>query len=46
MALAAMSSGAYMLAESYLNTVEAMREYFEHLTPDGTLSFLLADLPW
>jgi hypothetical protein len=44
--LAALSSGAYMLAESYLNTVESMTEYMQHLTPDGTLSLLLADLPW
>jgi SAM-dependent methyltransferase len=44
--LAAMSSGAYMLAESYLNTRESMTEYLEHLAPGGTLSILMADLPW
>ncbi|MBI5504743.1 MAG: hypothetical protein HY899_08060 [Deltaproteobacteria bacterium] len=44
--LAALSSGAYMLAESYLNTVESMAEYLQHLTPDGTLSLMLTDLSW
>jgi hypothetical protein len=44
--LAAMSSGAYMLAESYLNTRESMTEYLEHLAPGGTLSILMVDLPW
>jgi hypothetical protein len=44
--LSALSTGAYMLAESYLHTVEAMQEKLGHLTPDGTLSLMLYDLPW
>jgi MFS family permease len=44
--LAALSTGAYMLAESYLYTVEAMQEYLQHLTPDGTVSLMIADYDW
>jgi spermidine synthase len=44
--LSALSTGAYMLAESYLHTVEAMEEQLRHLTPDGTLSLMVYDLPW
>jgi len=36
--LAAQTSGAYVLAENYLYTREAMHAYLEHLTPDGVLS--------
>lgn len=32
---AASASGAYSLAEGYLYTVEAFREYLDHLEPDG-----------
>ena len=35
---AALSSGAYVLAEYYLYTVEAFLDYFDHLEPDGLLS--------
>jgi len=35
---AALSSGAYVLAEHYLYTVEAFLDYFAHLKPDGILS--------
>jgi hypothetical protein len=41
--LAALSTGAYVLSESYLYTREAMREFVEHLTPDGVVSLILAD---
>lgn len=34
------NSGAYVLSESYLYTQEALGEYFDHLTPTGTLSFI------
>lgn len=44
--LSALSTGAYMLAESYLHTIEAMEEQLQHLTPDGTLSLMVYDLPW
>ncbi len=35
---AASASGAYSLAESYLYTVEAFRDYLDNLTNDGVLS--------
>ena len=44
--LAALSSGAYVLAESYLYTVEAMRDYLSRLSDDGVLSFLIGDFHW
>ena len=34
------NSGAYVLSESYLYTSEALGEYFDHLTPVGTLGFI------
>lgn len=34
------NSGAYVLSESYLYTQEALGEYFDHLTPTGTLGFI------
>jgi len=34
----ALSAGAYVLSESYLYTVEAMKDYISHLKPDGILS--------
>ncbi|MCL4694938.1 MAG: hypothetical protein KJ060_20795, partial [Candidatus Hydrogenedentes bacterium] len=34
----ALSAGAYVLSESYLYTVEAMKDYIEHLKPEGVLS--------
>jgi hypothetical protein len=36
--LAATSSGAYVLAENYLYTVEAFDGYLDHLAPGGVLS--------
>jgi hypothetical protein len=39
----AQSTGAYVLAESYLYTVEAFDEYLDHLDADGVLSLVLAD---
>jgi spermidine synthase len=33
-----LSSGAYVLSENYLYTVEATRDFLDHLTPDGVLS--------
>lgn len=35
---AALSSGAYVLSENYLYTVEAFRDYFAHLKPNGLIS--------
>ncbi|NUM54947.1 MAG: hypothetical protein HUU46_14970 [Candidatus Hydrogenedentes bacterium] len=35
---AALNSGAYVLSESYLYTVEAMKDYITHLTPGGILN--------
>ncbi len=34
------NSGAYVLSESYLYTKEALREYFDHLEPGGTLGMI------
>ena len=34
------NSGAYVLSESYLYTSEALREYFDHLEPGGTLGMI------
>lgn len=36
---AAMASGALSLAENYVLTKEAFQEYFDHLTPNGTIYF-------
>ncbi|MFN7971799.1 MAG: hypothetical protein U0166_05555 [Acidobacteriota bacterium] len=41
--LAALTTGAYVLSESYLYTVEAMDDFYDHLTPDGLLSVVVAD---
>ena len=35
---AALNSGAYVLSENYLYTVDAFRDYFNHLKPGGILS--------
>ncbi len=43
---AAQAAGAYVLAESYLYTVEAMQDYFRHLTPDGIVTVVVGDLPF
>jgi len=42
--LAALSTGAYVLSESYLYTTEAISEFLDHLTPNGILSVIVADL--
>lgn len=36
---AATAAGAFVLSESSLYTVEAWREFFEHLSPSGVLTF-------
>lgn len=36
----ALSSGAYVMSESYIYTTDAMREYMQHLTDKGTLSVI------
>ncbi|MFQ5666528.1 MAG: hypothetical protein ACE5I7_08855 [Candidatus Binatia bacterium] len=41
--LAALSSGAYVLSESYLYTVEAMQDLWRRLTPGGLLSLTIAE---
>jgi hypothetical protein len=41
--LAAQGSGAYVLAENYLYTVEAFSTYLSHLTPSGVLSVMTGD---
>jgi hypothetical protein len=41
---AAQATGAYVLAESYLYTVEAVRDYLARLPDDGVLSFVVGDL--
>ena len=39
----AQSTGAYVLAESYLYTVEAFRDYLRRLSDDGVISVVLGD---
>ncbi len=39
----AQTTGAYVLAESYLYTLEALEEYLDHLDPDGVISLVLGD---
>lgn len=41
---AAQTTGAYVLAESYLYSVEAFGDFLDHLNDDGTLSIALGDL--
>jgi SAM-dependent methyltransferase len=41
--LAAMASGSYVLAESYLYTVEAVRDLRRRLSDDGLLSIVIMD---
>jgi hypothetical protein len=36
---AALSTGAYVLAENHLYTVEAMQDFYRHLSDNGILSF-------
>jgi hypothetical protein len=42
----AQSTGAYVLAESYLYTVEAIFDYLDHLGEDGLLSIVVGDLAY
>jgi len=42
--LTALSTGAYVLAESYLYTVESMKDYLARLSPNGILSFMVSDV--
>ncbi len=42
--LAAEFSGAYVLAENYLYTTEAIHDYLDHLKPRGILSFTTGGL--
>lgn len=42
--LSALFSGAYVLAENYLYTVEAFDDYLDHLRPGGILSITTGDL--
>ena len=41
--LAALSTGAYVLAENYLYTVDALGDFLDHLAPKGLLSVVAAD---
>jgi spermidine synthase len=41
--LSAVNSGAYVLAENYLYTVEAVHAYLDRLRPGGVLSFAVAN---
>ncbi|MFN2426928.1 MAG: hypothetical protein ABR587_10840 [Candidatus Binatia bacterium] len=41
---AAQSAGAYVLAESYLYTVEAMEDYFRRLGPDGIVTTVMGEI--
>ena len=41
---AALNTGAYLLMESYLYTVDAISCYFDHLTEDGTLCIIIGDM--
>jgi hypothetical protein len=40
----AQTTGAYVLAESYLYTVEAFQDYFRRLDDDGMVSVILGDV--
>ncbi len=44
--LAALSSGAYVLAENYLYTAEAFGEFLERLRPGGLVSVAASDFHW
>jgi len=35
----ALSGGAYTLSESYLYTIEAVQDFYEHLNPDGIVCY-------
>ncbi len=42
----ALSSGAYALSESYLYTVEAIKEFYEHLEDNGYINYSRFILSW
>ncbi len=42
----AQTTGAYVLAESYLYTVEAIEDYLAHLSDDGVFSVVLFDFEY
>jgi len=42
--LSAVNSGAYVLSENFLYTVEAMHAYLDHLSEAGVLSFAMANI--
>ncbi len=41
---AAQATGAYVLAESYLYTVGAVKDYLSHLSEDGILTMVVGDI--
>jgi len=41
--LSALSTGAYVLSESYLYTADAIGDYLDHLKPGGTFAMAVAD---
>ena len=41
---AALNTGAYLMMESYLYTVDAISTYFDHLTDNGTLCIIIGDM--
>jgi spermidine synthase len=42
--LSALTTGAYVLSESYLYTADAVREYLDHLKPGGIFAMAMGDL--
>jgi hypothetical protein len=41
--LSALTTGAYVLSESYLYTVDAIGDYLDHLTPGGVFAMAVGD---
>lgn len=46
--LSALSTGAYVISESYLYTADAIADYLAHLKPDGVFAMVVGDVntPW
>ena len=44
--LSALTTGAYVLSESYLYTVEAVEDYLAHLKPGGILDVVMGEFNW
>jgi predicted membrane-bound spermidine synthase len=42
--LSALSTGAYVLSESFLYTADAVRDYLDHLEPNGIFAMAVGDL--